>query len=493
MKSGKPNILLIQSDQQRWDSLGCYGVDWIQTPHLDSLAEGGMVFDACYVNNPVCTPSRASMFTGKHLPGHGVYRLHDVLPDNEILFPEHLRNAGYATALFGKLHVSGRMQEEQERHPHDGFDTYEWCMEASISMDSPYNGYSQWLHKKSPEFWNTLKTQGRKLKHIPREYHFTHWAAERTIDFIENRDTNKPFFCMMSVFDPHNPYDDYPSEYAVRVDQDKMPSTQISISETNHTIGALAREQKDGYLGPYTSFTEEDFLQMRIGYYASVALLDDEVGKVLAALERQGIAEETLVIFVSDHGDMLGDHGLLVKGAFFYESCVRVPLIIRQPGVVPSNTRSQALVQPHDLAATILSTAGLPEDQINALMPDSRDIRKAQKHCHETAVCLYRQTGIDAKGRYFEPPLLGTMITDGRYKMNIYPQDTKINHGVQGQLFDLNEDPLEQTDLWDTDKEVRLSLMDSLYDWTMQQEIQSPRRAASAEPPKEHLITNRLK
>ena len=144
----RPNILLIMTDQQRSDSLGCYGADWVRTPNLDALAAGGTRFETCTINNPICTPSRASMFTGKELPGHGVYRLHDRLPDGETLFPDRLRtDAGYRTALFGKLHVSARAVEEAERHPRDGLEVYEWCLESCVSMDSRFNGYVSWLRR----------------------------------------------------------------------------------------------------------------------------------------------------------------------------------------------------------------------------------------------------------------------------------------------------------------------------------------------------------
>ncbi len=265
MKPNQPNILMIMTDQQRFDSLGCYGTECLRTPNLDRLATEGLLFENCYVNSPVCTPSRASIFTGKEVPAHGVQRLHDVLPDEEVLFPLHLQRLGYTTVLFGKLHVSGRLQEENSRHPHDGFDIYEWCMEASISLDSPLNGYSRWLKEQDPEFHERLRSLGRKLTHTPRKYHMTHWAAERTIDFIEQDKGEKPFFCMMSVFDPHNPYDGFPVEYLERVDQTKLPKPKITDMERNHTIRALVQEQCDGYLGCFSDFTEDDFCAMRTG------------------------------------------------------------------------------------------------------------------------------------------------------------------------------------------------------------------------------------
>lgn len=120
-----PNILLILTDQLRADALGCYGGTQVPTPNLDALARQSTVYERCYVNNPICTPSRASLWTGKSIFAHGVQNLHDVLPDAERLFPAHLQALGYVTALFGKLHVSGRMVDSSVVHPHSGFDVYE--------------------------------------------------------------------------------------------------------------------------------------------------------------------------------------------------------------------------------------------------------------------------------------------------------------------------------------------------------------------------------
>ena len=127
-EADRPNILLLMTDQQRWDSLSCYGGEVVATPNLDELASEGARFENCYCNAPICTPSRSSIMTGKELPGHGVYRLHDLMPQEERLFPELLQEHGYRTGLFGKLHVSGRVHEAEHRHPHDGFDEYDWCI-----------------------------------------------------------------------------------------------------------------------------------------------------------------------------------------------------------------------------------------------------------------------------------------------------------------------------------------------------------------------------
>jgi arylsulfatase len=123
--------------------------------------------------------------TGKELPGHGVYRLHDKLPEDEVLFTERLRGLGYRTALFGKLHVSGRIEEAQRRHPHDGFDVYEYCCEPALDLDSPFNGYGRWLREHHPDYYQKLKTSGRDRGHDPAEVTMNRWAADGAIGFMD--------------------------------------------------------------------------------------------------------------------------------------------------------------------------------------------------------------------------------------------------------------------------------------------------------------------
>lgn len=495
-----PNMLVMMTDQQRYDSLGCYGAEWVQTPYLDGLAADGVVFDNCYVTNPICTPSRASLLTGKHLPGHGVYQLHDVLPPDEVLLPKRLRAFGYRTALFGKLHVSGRVYEAAQRHPNDGFDVYEWCLEASIHLDSPLNGYARWLQAEHPAFYQELCDKGRNLLHGPRECHFTHWAAERTIDFLNQQRGDQPFFCLMSVFDPHNPYEDYPLEMLDRIEEDRLPEPVTRPAAETWRPCGVRQEAQHSYLGPFEAFTREDLRAMRRGYFASLALLDLEVGRVLHALEANGLAENTIVVFVSDHGDMLGDHGLLVKGAFFYDPSVKVPLLIRWPGQPAAGTRVPALVQPHDLAATLLTAAGAEPETVQGLMPDAHDlaplIRGADDAGREFAVCCYRNTGISDQGCYWDPPIHATMLRDPRYKLNAYHADPGSGRPTEGELYDLRDDPQELHNRWNDPafRDVRQHLTERLLDWLAQQEIRAAgSRGGAALPDRSQQLVNALK
>jgi arylsulfatase A-like enzyme len=494
--SGKrPNILILMTDQQRWDSVGCYGSEAAHTPHIDQVAREGVVFEKCYVSNPVCTPSRASLLTGKTLPAHGVYQLYDVLPEDEMLFPKRLQESGYKTALFGKLHIASRLYEAKHRHPNDGFDIFEWCIEPSIHMESPHNGYIRWLKQNHRDFYEKLREQRRDLHHAPKEVHMTHWAAEGVIDLIEQSSADKPFFALMSVFDPHNPYRGYPKEYGRLIDSSKinLPLPKGESMEPE----AIHRQREKDALG--TGFTSQELIQMKHDYYATIALFDDEVGRVLQALEEKGVAKNTLVIICSDGGDMLGDHQLLSKGAFFYDPSVRVPLIVRWPEQLPSGRRVTSLVQLQDLCATILSAAGILTPEVQAAMPESHDLLPLMQgrveQVRDVAVCTYRNTGILLESLYPDPPIHGTMLCDQQYKITVYMPPEGRYEPLQGQLFDLKRDPKEMTNLWDSPayQPLRLEMLEKLLVWETRQEIQFGGRGGDRFPRPEERLDNRMK
>jgi len=494
----KPNILILMTDQQRYDTLGCYGSEVAHTPNIDRLAEQGALFEHCYVSNPICSPSRSSMLTGKTVPGHGLYRLYDNLPDDQVLFTKRLQEAGYKTALFGKLHICGRLKEAKERHPNDGFDIYEWCLEPYIHIDSAFNGYTQWLKKKSPAFYKKLKRLGRDLHRIPKELHMTHWTAERTIELIRNSQPGKPFFGLMSVFDPHNPYRGYPPEMAELIDDDKIREPILEKS-TGPQPDAVKHERRRSYLGEFKEFSKAELMRMRRDYHATIAFFDEEVGRVLKALDENGIAENTLVIVTSDGGDMLGDHRLFVKGAFFYDPSIRVPLVMRWPGKIPAGKKVSQLVQLQDLAATILSAAGLLSKGLQSTMPESHDLvplanNKVRK-LRDYAICTYRNTGIWNNGQYPNPPINGTMLRTKTHKLVAYLNKAEDNEPLQGQLFDMKNDKHELNNLWNSPRhqEVKLKLMSNLVEWETRQELLLGSRGGGKVPGPDERLDNRLK
>jgi arylsulfatase len=469
-----PNILLIMTDQQRFDALSCYGSKAVDTPNIDRLAEEGVKFEKCYSPNPICTPSRASMFTGKSIAGHGVYQLHDILPDDQILFTKRLQQKGYETTLVGKLHVSGLWHEAEEQHPNDGFDNYYWCIDPGLNLENPVNTYAKWVKNKDRAFFEKLKVEGKSMRHFPEELHFSRWASETTIRQIENRDTVKPFFILMSLFDPHDPYYDHPEASRHMVNDKDIP-IPTQLPDTTKVPEGVKQELLNSVQVKNSSRFSKSVHELRKGYYASIAFLDQEVGKVLDKIDEEGIYDNTIVIFVSDHGDMLFDKGLFSKGAFFYDPSVRVPFLMRYPNKIQSGTTFDLTVQQYDIAATILALANYPGEQIREWMPESMDLlnfikqRTAYEYYRDYAVCEYRNTGYGPGGTYYEPPLHATMFLSGSYKLNVYHNLTD-SHKLQGELFNMENDPSEENNLWNNPKYqyVKTEMMHRLIDWMVQ-------------------------
>lgn len=474
------NVLLVMTDQQRADSIGAYGPAPAPTPHLDALAADGAAFDAAYCTSPLCTPSRASLLTGRHVAGHGVARLYDSLPDDEVLVGEHLQRAGYRTGLIGKLHVSSRVDEAERRHPHDGFDVYELCNEMSMDMDSPLQAYSRWLKDADPEFHARMVAEGRGVVHHPEHLHMSHWAAERTMAFLRGAaGDDVPFFGVMSLFDPHNPYDNAPPGW-----EDKVGPLPPVLPPTD---GPAPRGlQVEAASKTVDTHVPDDLDTARRGYHAAVAFADHEIGRVLTELDRLGLRENTLVIFTSDHGEALGDRGLMTKGAFFTEAVARVPLLVRGPGV-PAGTRVAAPVQLSDVAATAVAATNLPASTLGP-GADSHDLvalARGESEPRPYAVSVYRNGGlaVGEGSRYFDPPLLATMLRDDRFKLVAYHD---VDDPDTGQLFDLTADPDESRDLWHNPehRERRDRMLRTLLDWCVHDQWRAGPRGGEQMPAK---------
>lgn len=428
----QPNIVFIMTDQQRRDSLGIYGCRYVHTPNLDAFGKTATVYDHCYCDAPVCTPSRACILTGKTLPGHGVYNLFDCLPKNEKLLPYYLREEGYQTALVGKLHVTGTEVEAYERNPYDGYDIYDLSYEPSVYLEAPMISYGRWLEKNFPDEYAAILKEGRNRRHRSAETHFSTWVSERSAEVIRTRDKNKPLFLQVGYFDPHNPYDHYPKEAASLLHEEYYPQP---IADTSDLPDALKMERKYHCPKALGADGRKDILtDMRRGYFAGVSFIDQQIQKIFDALRDEGIYDDTLIIFSSDHGDMLGDHELYSKGAMFYEQGVNVPLIVKFPGQ-KEGKRSDDLIELHDLFATMYQEAG---GNLN-ICPESLPLQSDKKR--EIAITEYRQLGkFDVIG--FDYPIHATMVRDAEWKLNIY-HDTN-----ECQLFHLPSDPNELNNLY---------------------------------------------
>ena len=431
--STQPNILVFMTDQQRWDSLGCYGVPGVHTPNLDRLAGQGVRYDACYVNNPVCSPSRASFWTGKHLPGHGCFNNQDCLPPEEVSFAERLAAAGYDTALVGKLHLQKADREAEHRHPRDGFRVYEWCM-APFTHFTPVNAYHRWLADRDPAYLSRLREDGAMVGDTPVSAHQTTWAAERCNDFsprdaIGRNRSSSAAACSIRTT-PTGTTRQRSSSSSISTSCPRrwrrrslstgarMRCSAMACTVTCTTTGAAT--WRNTAPAPNPEITR----RWRIGYHAAVALIDQQIGRVLDCLDESGLAEDTIVIFTSDHGDMIGDHGIWAKGPFFYEACARVPLIIRRRARRadwPAGGSVDAPCQLHDLAATCLLEAGVDPEQVRSWMPDGInvfDVDALRRRGYAAAMHMGRDT-LSANG-YDGEPMLGTMWRQDRWKLNLW-------------------------------------------------------------------------
>lgn len=433
------------------------------TPHLDRLAAEGVWFERAYCTNPICTPSRASLMTGHHLPRHGVTRIDSPLGEHQVMFPQRLREIGYRTGLIGKLHAQSGGIEQQQRHPRDGFDVYDLYYGGGAMMDSPLNAYAPWVKARRPEVFERLRTHAKQAGAIPRDVHMNTWAAQRSEVFLDEavEHPDQPFFLMVSVFDPHNPYNDHPPEAAGRVDPEQFPPLIPPPTDRAAWPNEVERHAADNYFGDFRAFTDQQIRDIRVGYHAEVGMIDDLVGQVRNQLASKGLLENTLVLFCSDHGDLLGDHGLMVKGGVPYDANIRIPTIVRFPenrlGIdsPEPGARYPSPIQLNDLTALMLRSAGLPSQTVARELPDAIDPSPAlvdpQAPRRQVAINAYRNTGL-ARGHVpFDPPIHLTSAMDDRYTLALYhhPATGRETPTVyNGQLFDRHKDPDEQNDLY---------------------------------------------
>ncbi|MEM7034512.1 MAG: sulfatase-like hydrolase/transferase, partial [Chloroflexota bacterium] len=385
----KPNILWICTDQQRFDTLGCYENDLVKTPNIDRLAARGVLFETAFCQSPVCTPSRASFLTGRYPRTTRCRQNGQSIPDDEMLVTRLLAEAGYTCGLSGKLHLStcnpkaAPVSERRindgyvdfhwshtpmpssavpKRVPGDGYEKFHWSHDTSNQW--PTNEYFSWLRENNIMYErNAFQNSDHVQTSVAAEHHQTTWCANKAISFIEtNAMFDRPWLFSVNMFDPHHPFDppeEYLKPYLDRLDEIPLPNFangeltgKPSFQETDHQNAYNNPNLHSG-----ATMSDNDHRLVRAAYYAMIDLIDDQVGRMIDALERTNQLENTIVIFMSDHGEMLGDHGIYLKGPYFYEPAVRVPLIITGPGI-QQGERSQALVELTDIAPALMEAAG---------------------------------------------------------------------------------------------------------------------------------------
>ncbi len=418
------NVVFLMPDQLRPDFLSCYGADFIRTPHIDALCDGGTRYARALSPSPICVPMRSSLLTGQNTIKTGVLTNYQWLrPDRAEMglqtWPELLAEVGYTTAGIGKMHFypwdstegfSYRAIAEDKRHIHVQDDYHHYLAR---------HGHHKY-HGDEHEGYHEGK--GAMVSRVPAEHQVDVWVANEACAFIEGHDAATPFAMMVGFPGPHCPYDP-PPEIAAMFSPDDMPASIPGTAESEtFRESFIAGNLRDWNKVDYRDFTEAQKRKIRAHYAALVHQVDEGVGRILAALRAKGVADRTVVIFGSDHGDYLGDFDFVGKGTFF-EPSIRVPLIVNDPRIREGRVLPQP-VSLLDVFATILHAAGVP-------VPPRSD--------------SWVLPGLDADAAPRPPEVVGVLangafVTDDRWKLARYENGTVTLH-------DLRDDPHEQRNL----------------------------------------------
>jgi arylsulfatase A-like enzyme len=496
----RPNFLFIITDQQRHDHLSCAGNELLRTPNIDGLAAGGVRFENFYVASAVCMPNRASIMTGRMPSLHGVRFNGIPLSRNSVTFVDLLRSAGYRTALLGKSHLQNvtdvpsayphpdssgsdlpntlreaRMSPiagvdyEMERRPtvdragHHalktpfyGFDHVELCTRHG---DMGQGNYADWLEERHPGS-DELRSRDNLIPEdrytapqafrtrIPEPLYSTSYVAERTSAYIDDHVTNhpdQPFFVQCSFPDPHHPYtppgrywDMYdPADVALPVsfNQRNLPPTVADIHRQSQAPGFDRSARR-----PF-AVSEREAREITALTYGMITNIDDAIGRIRRQLEVLGIADNTVVIFTSDHGDFMGERGIMLKGPLHYQGIAKVPFIWMDPGASESGDVQSALGSSLDISATVLGRAGL--SAFNGMQ--GCDLQAVMRgHVSSLRGGLLIEQDTQAGNFGFEGPIRARTYVTERWRMSIYQ-----GHDF-AELYDLREDPYEMTNVWDS-------------------------------------------
>ena len=499
--SERMNVLFIITDQHRSDHMSCAGNPILKTPHLDKLASEGVRFTSAYVANPICMPNRASIFTGLYPNMHGIRTAGMNLPESTPTFTETLRENGYHTVEIGKIHLNWSVRRFDKNATSNESAHYWIGKDDRPPLPLPYYGfdevdlivghgdicgghYMDWLEERGPEYIPIIRKKARTFfgkptyrTEIPEELYPTTYVTERSLEFLEKYSKGdygeKPFFLNISYPDPHHPvcppgkyYDMYKAE-----DMELPESFNDIENVKNHKF--LKRNLNGFFRGMILRLTtEEEARDFIAATYGSIAMIDDSIGQILAALENLGLSDNTMVIYTSDHGDLMADHGMILKGPCPYNGILNVPLIWSVPGVTQPST-TDSLVSSIDISQTILNLLKIPE---KSQPPDMQGVdltpvlkdpsEKVRDHClveHDEEIEMLK---VKTRLRHF--------ITKD-YKLTVY-------NGLPGygDLFDRKNDPYELNNLWyDEDhQQIRHELMEQLFHANLNAQSRYPKREA---------------
>lgn len=422
----KPHIIMIMTDQQRGDCIGVKNAE-IKTPNMDAIAREGVFFDNGYSSTPSSTPARAAILTGMSPWHHGMLGYGKVAREYKYELPQMLRNGGYYTFGIGKMHwfpqkslhgFHGTLVDESGRIEQDGYvsDYRDWFKLQAPGEDPDKLGIG----------WND---HAAGVYPLDEKLHPTWWTGQAAVEFIEHYKQDKPLFLKVSFARPHSPYDP-PQRYLDMYKDTEIPEPVIGEWEAKF---ANYPKSKDAAFGDYG---KEYAQNSRRHYYAAITFIDDQVGRVIAALKEQGLYDDAVILLVSDHGDMLGDHYHWRK-TYPYEGSVKVPYLIRLPEwmktTVKAGTHVPYPVEMRDILPTFLDAAGekIPEDIDGASL---LSLLKSEKPAWREYIDLEHAT-------CYSPNNYWCGLTDGKMKY------VWRFHSGEEELFDLEKDPDEKVNL----------------------------------------------
>jgi len=439
----KPNILILMPDQQRADSMGCQGNPVIKTPNMNKIAKKGVCFASAYTVSPVCMPARASFISGLYPHNHNIWSNAGELPENDETFFHHLQREGYFTAHVGKshyyLHRRGEHLAQHEDYMHArGLDYVHEVTGPMATMRTDSYLTDHWRKKGLLTLFREDYIQRREISGspirevavwpspLPEEEALDSYVGRKAVEFAQSYRNKKPLCLFVGFGGPHSPWD-APGKYASMYDPESMPAPIPAGSPSkwiNERIVELLEREKKA-----KNISKEDIQKAAANYYGKISLIDYWIGKILPVFDNLAGSENTLVVFWSDHGEMLGDHQGLHKSVF-YESSIHIPLMIRWPSHVQEGKTCRSLVELIDIYPTLLEAIGAEPSKRcfgRSLWPL---LLNPEKH-HRDAVFSEISSFDHHK----------VMVRTHRYK---YAMDET----GRGYLFyDLVEDPLEQNNL----------------------------------------------
>jgi arylsulfatase len=473
----RPHVVFILTDQQRYDTIAALGHPWMHTPHLDRLVREGVSFDRCYITSPSCVPSRASLFNG-HYP-HTTGILNNSEPWSRTWVAD-LAAAGYHCVNVGKMHTlpfeapagfhERYVVENKDRYL-DGryyFDRWDLAL-AARRLVKPQRE----LYRRRPDYREAL---GAFTWDLPPEMHSDNFVADTACWWLEHHPVDRPLFLQVGFPGPHPPYDPTPDHLA-RYAGAPLPVQPVDPAELAAQPSPLLTLREHNVRIDHDSVvhieqpTAAQRQRQRAHYCANVSLIDAAVGRLLATLERRGLLEDTLLVFTSDHGDALGDHGHIQKWCL-YESVVRVPAVVwSADGRFGRGRRIDELVQLFDFGPTVLEWAGLTPPATWA----ARSLNPL----------LQRQPGATGRDAVFAEHSRDSLFEGAALMSMVRTRDWKLVHYLEpdcGQLFDLRADPGEEHDQWNepTAAAIRRTLLDRLRDWHLATAVQAARHHAPA-------------